>query len=99
MRNFFARSVMVFGLGASLVGCAANNSPDGATSTSLQKALSIGCPVVATLQQSKASFSNAQLSALNALALVCPPNGAPTAATVAIADVLDAYAILRPLIK
>lgn len=99
MRNLFTRSVTVFGLGASLVGCAANSTPNGATPTSLQKALSIGCPVVAALQQSKASFSNAQLSALNALALVCPPNGAPTAATVAISDVLNAYAILRPLIK
>ena len=99
MLNILAKTMFVVCFGASLIGCAANGAPNVAAPTGLQSALAIGCPIVSAIQQSKTSLNNIQTSALSVLALICPPYAPPTATTVAISDVINAYGILRPLIK
>ena len=80
-----------------LSACQAPNS--ASTISDIQTAIAVGCPVVATIQSSAIKLTTAQRTALNTLALVCPPNPAPTAATVVLADVIQAYATLAPLVS
>ncbi len=99
MRIRFMTAVSVCCIGASLVGCAASGSPNAATPTGLQGALAIGCPIVSAVEQSKLPLNRYQASALSVLVLICPPKAAPTSTTVAITDAINAYQVLRPLIK
>ena len=80
-----------------LSGCQAPST--SATIQDINTALTVGCPVVASIQSSGLKLTNAQAAALNTLALVCPPNAPPTAAGVVLSDIIQAYGILAPLVK
>ena len=96
---------LAFKLGAAafgcfvLVGCAANGSINPTASNDIQQALAVSCPILATVQSSNLPLNKYQKSALNVLALACPPNPPPTSAIVAVADIISAYAVLQPLLK
>jgi len=82
-----------------LMGCAANVTLNPTATADLQHALATGCPILAGLQSSRLPFDKYQESALNTLALVCPPNPPPTSALVAVADIIAAYTTLQPLLN
>jgi hypothetical protein len=87
------------GMAATLVGCAANEDPLASAQASLSAALAVGCPIVAAFKAVDIPLNIYQASALNMLALACPPNPPPSSTNVVVADLVNAYMILRPLIK
>ena len=60
--------------------------------------LAVACPVIAALSGKVPSDANSQ-AAYSLLASLCPPNPAPTNAVVAALDILNAYEVLKPLVK
>ena len=96
-RNFLAGACALISLLVSA--CAQNTSLNPAATADIQTALAIGCPIVTAIQGSSLKLNAYQKSALTTLALVCPPNPAPTTEFVAITDVIAAYTILQPLLK
>jgi hypothetical protein len=66
--------------------------------SNVNTAIAVGCPVLASIQSSGLKLNKAQAAAANTLALLCPPNPAPTAAGVVLSDVIAAYQTLAPLV-
>lgn len=66
--------------------------------TNIQTAAAVGCPVLSAIQTSGLRLNAAQSAAVRTLALLCPPNPPPTAATVVLSDVIQAYQTLAPLV-
>ena len=64
----------------------------------INTALAVACPVVAALNGKTPSDSDSQ-AAYSLLASLCPPNAPPTNAVVAALDILNAYEVLKPLVK
>ncbi len=82
-----------------LQGCATTGAVSAASATNIQTALGVGCPVLNVIQGSNLTLNANQKAALSTLALACPPNPPPTTAVVAVTDLIEAYAILAPLVK
>jgi hypothetical protein len=82
-----------------LVGCASNGALSPAATSDIQQALAVGCPILGLIQSSSLALNKYQKSALNTLALACPPNPPPTSAVVAVEDIIAAYTTLQPLLK
>lgn len=91
-------------LGLLAAGCArdANGDLTGALSGSAEKdvvaALALACPIAAVSQSVVPQNAKSQ-AAYGVLVSVCPPNPPPTSAIVAAADILNAYLVLKPLVK
>ena len=83
---------------ASLVGCTSTGALNPTATTDIQTALSVGCPILATVNALAITPNKTQIAALKTLALACPPNLPPTSAIVAVTDVIAAYELLQPLI-
>ena len=66
--------------------------------TDINTAVAVGCPVLSAIQSSSLKLNAAQTVAVRTLALLCPPNPPPTAATVVLSDVIQAYQTLAPLV-
>ena len=81
---------------AGLAGCAGGVLSPTATAD-IQTALSTACPIVAAASAIK--LNKTEAAALNTLKLACPPNAPPTNEAVVIADIVQAYTLLKPLIK
>ena len=64
----------------------------------IASALAVGCPILATVKAMNPKMTSVQSAAAKTLALACPPNSPPTSAMVAVADLVQAYAILQPLL-
>jgi hypothetical protein len=94
------RSAFALGIiGASLAGCNSNGSVSVSVTSTIQAALNVGCPILATVQASNLPLNSTQKASETVLALACPPNPAPTSAVVAVADLIAAYTILQPLVR
>ena len=81
--------------------CGACTSTGGlapAAQSDVTAALAVACPVAAALNGKIPSDANSQ-AAYSLLASLCPPNPAPTNAVVAALDILNAYEVLKPLVK
>jgi hypothetical protein len=81
-----------------LFGCAGTPAPRAGSSVNLQQTLTISCAALTAIHSSQIPLNRIQGAAVNALALVCPPNPTPTTSTVVLEDLLNAYAILSPLL-
>lgn len=64
----------------------------------VQTALAIGCPILGAVQNGGFKLNAVQTKALQTLALVCPPNPPPTSTAVVVADIVQAYTLLAPLV-
>jgi hypothetical protein len=94
------RSALALGfVAAAMAGCNSNSAVSVSVTSTIQAALNVGCPILATLQASGLSLNSTQKAAATVLALACPPNPAPTSAVVAVADLISAYTILQPLVR
>ena len=80
-------------------GCTATGTLTPTAATDVATALTIGCPILGMVQASGLKLNAVEAGAESTLELACPPNPAPTSATVAVADLVGAYTILSPLIK
>ena len=69
----------------------------------LQAALAGACPIVASVQSAVSAgtikLNVGQSAALSTLALACPPNPPPTSGAVIAADIIQAYVVIKPLVK
>ncbi len=87
----------VFALAVS--GCASRGGLSAGASNDVTSVLAVACPALSATQALNAPLNAHQRTAAAALALACPPNPAPTSAVIAVADLISAYATLRPLLK
>jgi hypothetical protein len=78
--------------------CTSTGALAPAAQSDITTALAVACPVVAALNGKVPSDANSQ-AAYSLLASLCPPNPAPTNAVVAALDILNAYEVLKPLVK
>ncbi len=83
----------------SLVGCASGGGVGPQTAADIENVLSVACPAVSAIQSSRLSLNAYQKSAVQTLALACPPNPPPTNAIVAANDLVAAFSILQPLLS
>ena len=71
--------------------------PSATAVTDINTALATACPIVTVASAMK--LNKTEAAALRTLELACPPNAPPTNEATVIADVVEAYALLKPLIK
>jgi len=78
--------------------CTSTGSLTPAAQSDIAQALAIACPVEAAVHSKIPTDADSQ-AADSLLVSVCPPNPPPTNAVVAALDILNAYEVLKPLVK
>jgi hypothetical protein len=79
-------------------GCTSTGALAPAAQSDIDTALAVACPVAAALSGKVPSDADSQ-AAYSLLVSLCPPNAPPTNAVVAALDILNAYEVLKPLVK
>lgn len=82
-----------------LGGCSNTGQLNGSAVGDVATAIAVGCPLLALIQKSGVKLNATQSAAAATLDLACPPNPPPTNAIVAGSDLIQAYTILKPLLK
>lgn len=96
MKAFLLTGALALGLSA----CTSTGALTPTAQSDITEALAIACPVEAAVHPQVAAQANANATAADSLlASICPPNPAPTNAVVAALDILNAYEVLKPLVK
>lgn len=93
------RRIVLALLGASLAGCSATGTLTPAATSDVTAVLAQVCPVAATVQAAGTATTKDSKAALAVVLGVCPPNLPPTNAVSVTIAVLNAYAVIKPLVK
>jgi hypothetical protein len=96
MKALLSSGALALALGAT--GCTSTGALNPTASSDITSALAVACPVVAAVSEKVPSDANSQ-AAYSLLVSLCPPNAPPTNAVVAALDILNAYEVLKPLVK
>ncbi|MGO8800869.1 MAG: hypothetical protein ACLQE9_21045 [Roseiarcus sp.] len=101
MKTLLAAGALALALGSAA--CTSTGALSPTAQTDIANALAVACPVeaavAAQLTAKNVALNTQQQAAETILAGLCPPNPAPTNATVAAIDIVSAYLTIQPLVK